>query len=119
MDVKERNEEFSMKINDKTSDVLLTITIGNAQIGGNIVKWKQDNDMLGKGEVKNLNLGKGSDIIGKTLEITTNILDVNTQTNGIVTTNYFHNTTELTKAFSDSVDNHGDVFSFVQEVEFK
>jgi hypothetical protein len=117
MVLKERNEEFTMEVSNNSLDVLLTITIGNAQIGGSIIRWEGE-DILKKGAVSNLNLGKGSDIVGKTLEITTNILDVNTQTNGIITTNYFHNTVEQVKFFSDSVDNHGDVFSFIQKVEF-
>ena len=119
MEVKTRKEKFDRNVSNQNLDVLLTITIGNAQIGGSIIKWKDETNILKKGKISNLNLGKGSEIIGKTLEVITNILDVNTQTNGIVTTNYFHNTNELGKSFFDSVDNHGDAFSFEQEVKFK
>lgn len=118
MEVKFRNEQFSMTIDNKGLDVLLTITVGNAQIGGSIVKWVDENTILKKGAIVNLNLGKGSEIIGKVLEITTNILDVNSQTNGVVTTNYFHNTKKLSKSFSDTLDNDGDVFSLTQTINF-
>jgi hypothetical protein len=119
MEVKTRKEKFDRNVSNQNADVFLTITIGNAQIGGSIIKWKDETDILNKGNISNLNLGKGSEIIGKTLEIFTNVLDVNTQTNGIITSNYFHNTNELGKSFYDSVDNDGDVFSFEQEVKFK
>jgi hypothetical protein len=118
MEIKKRTETISSLINDLEQDVLLTITFGNAQIGGNIITWDGDETIIKKGKVTNLNLGKGSVIKGKTLKIESNILDVNTQTNGVVVTYYFNNATESAKTFDDKVDNHGDIFSLTLYVNF-
>ena len=71
------------------ASIFLTITVGNAQIGGNVVRWKNSPTILAKGEITNLNLGLGMDIRGRTLKITTNVLDVNPMTNGIVINHFF------------------------------
>jgi hypothetical protein len=39
MEIKKRTETISSVVNDLEQDVLLTITFGNAQIGGNILIW--------------------------------------------------------------------------------
>ena len=103
---------------DGNDDVLLTITIGNAQIGGSVVKLKNTATVLAKGEIQNLKLGKKADLQGKTLTITTNILDANEQTNGIVVTYFFHACQTPVTTFNDKVDNDGDVFSFVVDFNF-
>ncbi|PJJ08785.1 hypothetical protein CLU83_2086 [Flavobacterium sp. 1] len=104
---------------DQEKDIYLTITIGNAQIGGNVIKWKGSTDIIGKGEISNLNLGKGITIKEKILEITTNILDVNQSNNGVVATYYFHNATAPSVTFDEAVNSHGDVFSLELDVNFK
>jgi hypothetical protein len=119
MEIKEKKVSIDRSIADPNADVYLTITIGNAQIGGNVVRWKGSPDILGKGEISNLNLGKGSDAKGKTLEIITNILDVNPSTNGVVATYYFHNVTDPTLTIDDTVNNHGDVCSIELDTDFK
>jgi len=117
MKVKKRTESVNM-VADGTDDVLLTITIGNAQIGGSIVKIKTPSTVLGKGEIQNLKLGKKEDLQGKTITVTTNILDVNEQTNGIVVTYFFHACQAPVAMFNDKVDNDGDIFSFIIDFNF-
>ena len=114
MEVKRRSETLTLTPDDN-ADVFLTITIGNAQIGGSSVKFNNSPN-VGKGDIENLKLGKGSDLVGKTLEVTTNILDSNEQTNGVVVTYFFSACTPPATVFSDKVDNDGDIFSF--EVNF-
>jgi len=118
MDIKEKKLSIDRKVSDPNADVYLTITIGNAQIGGNVVRWKGSTEILGKGEISNLNLGKGSDVKGKTLEIITNILDVNSSTNGVVATYYFHNVSDPTLTLNDTVNSHGDVCSIELDTNF-
>ena len=118
MHIKTRSEVIESSITNSNENVYLTVTIGNAQIGGSVIRWKNSNDIIGKGEILNLNLGKSIDIQDKTLEITTNTLDVNQLTNGIVNTYYFHNTTIQSYTVTDIVDNHGDVFSLKIKVNF-
>ena len=118
MALKKRSETVTLKA-QQNENVFLTITIGNAQIGGNFVKFKNSQDALAKGEVQNLNLGLGSSLIGKTLKVTTNILDANSQTNGIVVTYFFQSCTPPVTVFHDTVINDGDVFSFLVDFNFK
>ena len=99
--------------------IYFTISIGNAQIGGSVVRWKGDKEMLAKGEITNLDLGPGESIKGKTLKVTTNILDVNEQTNGIVVNHYFYNGKPSLFTYSERVNNDGDIFQLVIEYIFK
>jgi len=115
--IKKRNETVNLSVSGK-QNIFLTITIGNAQIGSNVVRFKNAKDPLGKGEIQNLDLGLASDLIGKTLRVTTNILDVNEQTNGIVATYFFHGCTPAATMFHDTVDVDGDIFSFLIEFNF-
>lgn len=119
MKIKTRKEAISSLVTDQNENVYLTITIGNAQIGGSVVRWKGSSEIIGKGEISALNLGKGSSVKGKTLAIMTNVLDVNLATNGIVINYYFQNASDASVTFSDTVDNHGDVFSLELDVTFK
>lgn len=116
---KTKNTSKSISIVNPNANVYLTVTIGNAQIGGTLVRWKNSATNLGKGIITNLNLGSGSQIKGQTLELFTNIIDVNPATNGVVATYYFHNCNPSTFVLSDSVDNEGDIFSFVTDVTFE
>lgn len=101
------------------AQIYLTVTIGNAQIGGNVVRWKGNPNILAKGEIKNLNLGLGMDIKGKTLKITTNVLDVNEATNGIVVNHYFHNGSPSLFPYVDQVNSDGDILQLITEYTFK
>lgn len=118
MAIKKRNETFDIKVS-QADEVFLTITIGNAQIGGNVVRFKGSSKVIAKGEVENLDLGKSEDLVGKTIRITTNILDVNEQTNGIVVTYFFDSCTPAATVLHDTVESDGDIFSFIVEVTFK
>ncbi len=118
MAIRKRNETVDLKVS-RNENIMLTVTIGNAQIGASVMRLKGSSEVIAKGEIENLDLGMGSDLVGKTLKITTNILDMNDQTNGIVVTYYFHNCTPPVVVFDDTVDNDGDIFSFLIEVNFK
>ena len=110
--------DISVKVNLETP-ILLTVTIGNAQIGGSVARWKNNQNILAKGEIKNLNLGLGFDIKGKTLKITTNVLDVNEVTNGIVINHYFYNGTPALYTCEDKVEKDGDILQLITEYTFK
>ena len=117
MQVKTRSESVDLTPG-ANSDIFLTITVGNAQIGGSIVQFV-DSPIIGKGDIENLNLGKGSELHGKALKVMTNILDVNEQTNGVVVTYFFSSCTPPAIVFFDKVDNDGDIFSFDIEFNFQ
>lgn len=59
--------------------VSLTVTIGNAQMGASLVRLGAKE--IGFGEVKDLVVGKGPAIRGKTLTVKTVVSDVNDKTN--------------------------------------
>ena len=103
---------------DKASDIYLDITIGNAQIGGSTVRFVNNTNLLGKGAINNMNLGIGQSLVGQTIEVITNVLDVNTVTNGIVITHYFHNGTPPMYAYNDTVDADGDIYSLTTQYSF-
>ncbi|MES2484342.1 MAG: hypothetical protein V4581_00100 [Bacteroidota bacterium] len=115
---KSKTTTKSVRILNPEAKVYLTITIGNAQIGGTLVKWNDTDGNLGKGIIQNLYLGYGHEISGRNLDLFTNIIDVNPQTNGVVVTYYFHNCDPVTFTLSDSVDNEGDIFSFRTHINF-
>ncbi len=110
--------DITVKVNLESA-ILLTVTIGNAQIGGNVIRWKNNPNILAKGEIKNLNLGLGMDLKGKTLKITTNVLDVNEATNGIVINHYFYNENPSLFTYENRVQNDGDIFQLIAEYTFK
>lgn len=118
MNIKQRTEPAVNVTVDKTSDVYLDITIGNAQIGGSVVRFAGNTSIIAKGTISNLNLGLGQSLVGQTIQVVTNVLDVNSITNGIVITNYFHNANPATFPYNDTVDNDGDIFSLTTQYTF-
>ena len=117
MKVKKRTESVNL-VADGSDNVILGITIGNAQIGGSVVKIKNTSTVIAKGDIQNLNLGSKATLAGKTITIFTNILDANDQTNGVVVTYFFHACQPAATTFSDKVDNDGDIFSFIVDFNF-
>ena len=59
-------------------EVRLTVMIGIAKMGGSLVLFIDDQKVLGQGAINQLDLGIGSKLKGRTLAVTTNILDSNT-----------------------------------------
>lgn len=99
--------------------VFFTVSIGNAQIGGSVVRWKNKQEVIAKGEVTNLELGLGEELRGKILRVTTNVLDVNEQTNGVVVNHYFYNGKPALFSFDERVNNDGDIFQLITEYNFR
>jgi len=60
-------------------DVSLTVTIGNGQLGASLVRLGTRE--IGSGQIKDLPVGKGPAITGKTLTVKTVVADVNDKTN--------------------------------------
>jgi hypothetical protein len=122
MEVKPVNQgPFDIAINE-SDHIVLSVTIGNAQIGGNVVLI--NNKQIGKGEIKHFDLGLGSDLIGDTLTIFTNVLDVNPGSNRISITHFFFNGNPTVFSFPPlakkemEVDNDGDVLSLNATYQF-
>lgn len=70
------------------SQVFLTVKIGNGQIGGNHVT--ANNHVLAKGKLDSAHfIGNTADLEGKTIQVVTNVLDVNAFTDLCVITTIF------------------------------
>ena len=112
---------FVIAVNEP-DHIVLSVTIGNAQIGGNVVLL--DNKQIGKGEIKHFDLGLGGDLIGKTLTLITNVLDVNPDSNKISITHFFFNGNPPVFSYPPlvenemEVDNNGDVLSLNATYQF-
>lgn len=121
MAIKQREmpqEEMKVKSN---SQILLSIIIGNRQIGGSVVEFEGD-EPLDKGRIKKLDLGKGKEIFDKVLLVQSNVLDSNAVTNKIVITHRFHYENEdIINEFviEDEVETHKDIFSLTAKYTFK
>lgn len=118
MAIRKRKESADLTITPG-SDVILNISIGNAQIGASIVRFDKDSTLLAKGEIRNLELGKAEDLRGKVLKVTTNVLDTNSLTNGIVVTYSFNACKPNVILYQDEVLTDGDIISFLLEFNFK
>lgn len=111
---------YSIPVDD-TSLLLLSITIGNAQIGGNLLEL--DGQVVAKGKIKDFALGNGKGLRGKMLKVTTNVLDVNPSSNRISITHYFRNGTSTVFQYPEhgddpGVDNAGDIYSLEANYKF-
>lgn len=121
MKTKIRKEVRGVMVNGNIpTDVLLTITVGNGDKGGNHLIFEDaPNTTIAKGDIKNFNVGKSTDLLGKTLVITTNILDTNDQTNKVIATYNFKSCEPVKTLIDDTVDNDGDIFSLEIKFTFK
>lgn len=104
---------------DTNSNIRLTVTIGNLQIGGSRVKWSDENALLAQGPVFDLPLGKGSDVVGKKLSIVTNFFDQNPNSNFVSGMYDFNNGENPLHVYFDKVETDGDFFVFNIEITFK
>lgn len=104
------------------AQVALTSGIGNAQIGGNVLK--DGTTIITKGEIKNKSLGTGAELDGRTLKLITNVLDVNPDSNKISITHFFYNGQPAVFEYPQKddpagVDTDGDVYSLTVTYKFK
>lgn len=117
---------MTIKTNDRAQSlqltagghVILTVTIGNAQLGASIVTIKGDTNIIAKGDITKLDLGASSDLKGKTLNVLTNTLDTNVASNAMITTYTFSGTNPAIAADTNTVDNDGDVYSLSFDFTF-
>jgi hypothetical protein len=119
MPVTKRIETPRNIIVQKDQTILLSVIIGNQQIGSSTVKFKFTSVILAKGEITNLEIGKGSDIIGKTLRVATRVLDANTATNKVSVIHRFDNASPADSLFEDELAEGQDVFTLLVDYKFE
>ncbi len=103
-----------IEVSSEDSEIYLTITIGNGQIGGS--KVKDGDTYLVKGDLSTLtSLGKAGALKDKTLDFRTNVMDVNQSTNKcIISTEIVNENHTILFSKTDSGDAPADgIASFV------
>ena len=119
MAIKKRTEPPADLFVQAGDTIFLTIDIGNAQIGGSILKFEDEPTVFEKGKIKNLETGRADDLIGRTLKITSNVLDSNSSTNKIAITHRFKKAVPDAFQYFDTVNNDGDILSLSTRYNFK
>jgi len=104
---------------DPAVDAFISITIGNTQIGGSIVRFKGETEPIDKGRIRNVLIGNGNTLTGKTLEVITNVLDSNKATNKISIAHKFPGCTPAAFLYTDEVDANKDIFSLITTYVFQ
>ncbi|HUR12602.1 MAG TPA: hypothetical protein VM012_14600 [Flavitalea sp.] len=122
MEIKKRKEEpLNILLRKNKGTVFLTIKIGNAQIGGSIVQFTDEDEPFEKGKIKKLPLGKFNTLNNRTINVITNVLDSNSATNKIIVRHQFHYEEEEVEVITieDEVLNHNDILSITTTYQFK
>ena len=119
MPVTKRTEDLKVIKVRPDDTVSLSIVIGNAQIGSSAVKFKFSSVILAKGEIKDLAIGKGRDIIGKILRIATRVLDANPATNKVSVVHHFDNASPADSLYEDELPEAHDVFTLLVDYSFE
>lgn len=119
MPVTKRAEDLKVIKVSPDETVSLSIIIGNAQIGSSTVKFKFSSVILGKGEIKDLVIGKGKDITGKILRVATRVLDANPATNKVIITHQFDNGEPADSVYEDEIPEGHDVFTLLVDYSFE
>jgi len=100
-----------------TGDVFLTIVVGEAQLGSSVVKL--GGKEIGRGEIKELKLGTGSQLAGKKISVKTVVTDTNDKTNHTsVRYALTGGVAEARHDLSIDVDQEGESVIYRIEIEF-
>jgi len=117
MSVKRRTEDVKeVKVNP-SDEISLSVIIGNGHIGSSTVKFRFTSDILGQGEIKDLPIGKGSAIAGKTLRVATRVL-IASPNKKIIITHDLKNAVPSEFVYRDEVSDNHDVFTLVADYFF-
>jgi hypothetical protein len=115
----EREEnDFDFKVTD--ADVVLTVTIGEGQLGSSFVF--REGVLLVKGGVVigSLNLGSGADLIGKDVTVDSIVNDISTHTNRMSVRYVVENGGKKKgQLATHEVENEGAICRFVSTLSFK
>jgi hypothetical protein len=92
-------------------EVFLTVSIGDAQIGGSAVLI--GGKTIGRNQIEELSLGDGAGLKGKSVKIKTTVADVNDKSNRTsVTYKFSGGPNPLNTEITSEVDNDGDSMVF-------
>lgn len=89
--------------------VSLTIFAGNTHIASSTVKFKGTSAIIKEGAITNLEIGKGGDLVGRTLRVFSRVVKQGPSTK-ISLTHQFTNTTPAKFEFKDDEFEPGNLF---------
>jgi hypothetical protein len=118
MSIKKREEPAVELHVHPSDDVRLSIEVGNAQIGGSIIRFDDGKDIIAKGEINDIMLGDGAHLVGKTIRVTTNVLDSNPDSNKISVRHIYKHCDPSSYTYTDELDHSGEVLSLVTRYSF-
>lgn len=114
--VDELDIEFTYLASNKP--VTLSVIIGDAQIGGSVVKV--NGDVVGKpGAIKKLALGKGIDLVDAEVEVKTLVSDINDDTNQTSVTYLLEGAEPAKVTAKRTVENNGDGVLYRAKLTFE
>lgn len=113
----EKEVNFKSEYEVSDGDIYLTIVIGNGQPGSSIVKINKI--IIKDGEIKNLKLGNGNELKGKTLSVTSYVDDYQVNTNDTCIQYLLTGGKEPKKYYLDAtVDVDGDRVVYNTDIKF-
>ena len=89
--------------------VSLTIFAGNTHIASSTVKFKGSSEIIDEGEITDCQIGKGSELVGKTLKVFSRVVKQGPSAK-ISLTHQFKNTTPAKFQFNDDEFDPGNLF---------
>lgn len=112
------SETYNVK-ND--ANVTLRVIIGEAQGGGWVIAWDSDH-VVAKGDAPRVvDLGRGTDVAGRTLQVIATAVDIRSETNRLSSTltidGGVHGTKQLVSQWDDG--GQGDVAIFTTMIGFQ
>jgi hypothetical protein len=112
----------AQKYNTKNdSNVTLRVLIGEAQGGGWVIAWDSDH-VVAKGDTPQvIDIGRGSDVAGRTLQVVATAVDIRSETNRLSSTLTIDGGADGTKEFVSRFDDgsDGDVAIFTTMIGFQ
>lgn len=101
-----------------TEKVKMSVVIGDGQIGSSVIRL--ENQLLRMGDINDLEIGNGNDLIGKKLTVKSIVADVNDQTNYTsITYKLSGGKEEGNFKLEENVTNDGDSIIYRAEINFE
>ena len=100
-------------------NVYFSVAIGNNYNGGTIVKFINEEKNLANGFVNRLLLGRGGDLIGKTIQVITDVTNINEINKTIPVIDQFNDGEPAKVQLTGTLTPKGKLFSFVRTYTFR
>jgi hypothetical protein len=117
MSAKKRTEEVKQVKVNRNDSIRLTVIIGNGHIGSSTVKFRYTSAEPWQGEITDQFIGKGKDILGKTLRVVTRVLPASPNKKFIIT-HALADATPPEFIYHDEIGNNHDLLTLTADYLF-